>query len=210
MPVPTNAASQPAASMICAWKALGVPSTASTRSSRARNDRSLEDGRGARWSGTGRRYRRWSETAVKPQRIVPEQLALRRLRQIPGHHRVHRFWKPAFAVRVVRRVHQDVFAQELDDGLRQLHAFRHLDGLEESTGGDVVARLLLERRQGPSHGPGLLVQALSPERQPPVAGLEHSQPKIRIPDEHTRADEGGHVANVAPGVRSRAPEPPVL
>ena len=31
MPVPTNAASQPAASMIWAWKALGVPSTASTR-----------------------------------------------------------------------------------------------------------------------------------------------------------------------------------
>src|SRR5512132_3500230 len=181
MPVPTNAASQPAASMIFAWKALGVPSTASTRSSRASNDRSLAEGRGAKRSGTGRGYRRWSEAAVEPQRIVPEQLALRRLRQIPGHHRVHRFRKPAFAVRVVRRVHQNVFAQELDDSLRQLHAFRHLDGLEEAPGGDVVARLLLERRQGPSDGLGMLVQALGPERQPPVAGLEHSQPKIRIP-----------------------------
>src|SRR5213594_1797264 len=182
MPVPTNAASQPAASMIFAWKALGVPSTASTRSSRDRNDRSLAEGRGARRSGTGRGrgYRRWSETTVEPQRIVPEQLALRRLRQIPGHHRVHRFRKPSFAVRVVRRVHQNVLAQELDDGPRQLNAFRHLDGLEEAPGRDVVAWLLLERRQGPSDRLGVLVQALGPERQPPVAGLEYSQPKIRI------------------------------
>src|SRR2546428_4112132 len=212
MPVPTNAAWHPVASWIPAWKALGVPSTASTRSSGARSDRSLEDGRGARRSGTGRRrvYRRWSEATVESQRIVPEQLALRGLRQIPGHHRVHRFREPAFAVRVVRRVHQDIFAQELDDGLRQLDAFGHLDDLEEATGGDVVARPLLERRQGSSDGLRVLVQALGPERQPPVAGLEHSQPQIRITIEPARPDEGGPVAPAAPAVRNRALQPQLL
>src|SRR5436309_1064123 len=180
MPVPTNAASQPAASMIWAWKALGVPSTASTRSSRASSDRSREDARRTWRTATspGRRARRWREAAIEPQRIVPEQLAPHPFRQVPRHHRVHRLRKPALAVRVIRRVHQDVLAQELDDGLRQLDAFRHLDGLKEAAGGDVVARPQLEQRQRPRDGLGMLVQALGPERQPAVTGLEHAETKI--------------------------------
>src|SRR2546427_307831 len=144
----STAASQPAASMIWAWKALGVPSTASTRSSRARSDRSRVDARGAVRSGTSRSRggRRGREAAIEPERVVPEELALLALRQVPRHHRVHRLREPALAVRVVRGVHQDVLAEKLDDGLRQLDAFGHLDGLEEAPGGDVVARRLLERR----------------------------------------------------------------
>src|SRR5262245_7713997 len=177
MPVPTNAASQPAASMIWAWKALGVPSTASTRSSRARSDRSREDARDTWRSGTSwGRNSRWREAAVEAQRVVPEQLALLALGQVPRHHRVDRFRKPALAVRVVGCIHQDVLTQELDHSLGQLDAFRHLDGLEESAGGDVVARPSLERRQGPRDRLRVLVQALGPEREPPVAGLEHAEP----------------------------------
>src|SRR4030095_5917333 len=173
MPVPTNAASQPAASMIWAWKALGVPSTASTRSSRARRDRRREDARGAARSGTSRSRgdRRGLEAAIEPQRVVPEELALLALRQVPRHHRVHRLRKPALAVGIIRRVHQDVLAEELDDGLRELDAFGHLDGLEEAPRRDVLARPPLERRQRARDRLGVLVQTLGPERQPAVAGL---------------------------------------
>src|SRR5262245_43106214 len=135
MPVPTKAASQPAASMIWAWKALGVPSTASTRSSRARSDRSREDARETWRSGTSwRRSSHWPEAAVEAQRVVPEQFALLALGQVPRHHRVHRFRKPALAVRIVGCVHQDVLTKELDDCLGELDTFRHLDGLEKSAG----------------------------------------------------------------------------
>src|SRR5439155_23027837 len=166
MPVPTNAASQPATSMIFAWKALGAPSTARTRSLRASRVRSFVEGRGPRSGTIGGRddARRCAvEATVEAGGVVPEELALRRLWQIPRHHRVHRLWKPALAVRVVRGVHQDVLAQELDDGLRQLDAFRHLDSLKETTRGDVVARLVFERRQSARHRLGVLVQALGPE-----------------------------------------------
>src|SRR5262249_23081379 len=151
MPVPTNAASQPAASMIWAWKALGVPSTASTRSSRARRERRRGDARGALRLGTSRSRggRRGGEAAIEPEGVVPEELALLALGKVPRHHRVHRPWKPALAVGIIRRVHQDVFAEELDDGLRELDALGHLDGLEEAPGGDVITRPMLERRQRP-------------------------------------------------------------
>src|SRR5437870_1195376 len=179
MPVPTNAASQPAASMIVAWKALGAPSTARTRSSRASSALSFVEGRGAPRSDTiGARSgadRRSLEPTVEARRVVPEELALHALRQIPRHHRVDRLWKPAFSMRIVRGVHQDVLAEELDDRLGQLGAFRHLDGLEETTGGDVVGRLALERRQSSRDGLGVLVKAPGPERKPSVAGFEHSQ-----------------------------------
>src|SRR5438093_12721623 len=166
MPVPTNAASQPAASMIFAWKALGAPSTARTRSLRASRVRSFVEGRGPRSGTIGGRddARRCAvEATVEAGGVVPEELALRRLWQIPRHHRVHRLWKPALAVRVVRGVHQDVLAQELDDGLRQLDAFRHLDGLEEATRRHVVARALLERRQRPGDRLRVHVEALGPK-----------------------------------------------
>src|SRR5438128_5055173 len=185
MPVPTNAASQPAASMIVAWKALGAPSTASTRSSRASSALSFVEGRGAARSDTscGRSGtdRCLLEPTVEARGVVPEELALDGLGQIPRHHRVHRLWKPAFSMRIVRGVHQDVLAEELDDRFGQLDAFRHLDGLEETTGGDVVGRLALERWQSSRDGLGVLVQSPGPERKPSVAGLEHSESQIRIP-----------------------------
>ena len=110
-------------------------------------------------------------------------------------------------MRVVRGIHQDVLAQELDDGLRQLDAFRHLDGLEEAPRGDVVGRALLQRRQRAGDGLRVLVEALGPERQPPVAGLEDTESKIRIAVEHAGADDGRHVAHPAPGMRRRALQP---
>src|SRR4029450_8346317 len=172
MPVPTNAASQPAASMIWAWKALGVPSTASTRSSGARRARSRDAPRGAARSGTSRSRgdRRGREAAIEPERVVPEELLLLALRQVPRQHRVHRLRKPALAVGIVRRVHQDVLTEELDDGLRQLDAFGHLDRLEEAPGGDVVARPLHERRERPRDRLGVPRQAPWPGTGPPRAG----------------------------------------
>src|SRR5882724_2230182 len=214
MPVPANAASQPAASMILAWKALGAPSTARTRSSRASSALSFVEGRGAARSDTiyGRSGidRCALEPTVEARGVVPEELALHGLWQIPRHHRIDRLWKPALSVRVVRGVHQDILAEELDDRLRQLDAFRHLDGLEETTGGDVVGRLALERGQSSRDGLGVLVKSLGPERKPAVAGLEHSQSQIWIPIEHTRADERGHVAHTAPWMRGRALQPEVV
>ena len=69
---------------------------------------------------------------------------------------------------------------------------------------------MFERRQSARHRLGVLVQALGPERKPSVPGFEHSQSQIRIPIEHTRADERGHVAHAAPGMRGRALQPEVV
>src|SRR5262245_15455260 len=163
--------------MIWAWKALGEPRTASTRSSRARRDRRRVDARGAARSATSRSRGngRGREASIEPERVVPEKLLLLALWQVPRHHRVHRLRKPTLAVGIVRRVHQDVLAEELNDGPRQLDALGHLDGLEEAPGSDVVARPPLERGQRARDRLGVLVQALGPERKPPVAGLEHAQ-----------------------------------
>src|SRR5215475_10692147 len=179
MPVPTNAASQPAFSMMVACAALGIPRTARTRSSRTRSARSRVEAR-AGPSGTCRaraRGRRSAvEAAIEPRGIVPEELALLSLRQIPRHHGLDRLREPALAVRIVRGVHQDVLAEQLDHGPGQLDALGHLDRLKEAPGGDVVARLARQRRQRARAGPGVLVEALGPEREPAMAGFEHSEP----------------------------------
>src|SRR5437660_1747828 len=97
MPVPTNAASQPAASMIVAWKALGAPSTARTRSSRASSALSFVEGRGAARSGTigGRSGadRCALEPTVEARGVVPEELALHGLREVRCHPRPRHHWK---------------------------------------------------------------------------------------------------------------------
>src|SRR5262249_21094617 len=161
MPVPMNAASQPAASMMVAWNAFGTPRIARTRSSRASSARRRVEARRCAPSGTSRRgpgdRRSAIEAAVETRGVVPEKLALHRLCEIPRHDGLDRLRKPALAVRIVRRVHQDVFAEELDDGPRQLDTFRHLDRLKEATRRDVLARLAWQARQRPRDGPGVLV-----------------------------------------------------
>src|SRR5262249_6176103 len=137
------------------------------------------------------------EATVETRGVVPEELAFHRLVELPRHDGLHRLRKPALSVRIIPGVHQDVLAEELDDGLRQLDALGHLDRLEEATGGDVVARHARQRRQRPRDGPSVLVEALGPEWKPAMAGFEHAQPELRIALEHARADEGGHVAHAA-------------
>src|SRR5579875_2193846 len=112
MLVPTKAASTPAASMIFAWYALGVPSTASTRSCRAMAARSRAVTVSAISAPRARRlgHERLIAT-VEVDGVVPEQLALDRLGQIPRHHRLDGAREPALAMRVVGGVHEDAVAE---------------------------------------------------------------------------------------------------
>ena len=53
----------------------------------------------------------------------------------------------AFDVRIVRRIHQDVIADQVDDGIGQLGAFGDLDALEIPPASNVVARLVIKLRK---------------------------------------------------------------
>src|SRR6266849_2718267 len=81
---------------------------------------------------------------VEPDGVVPEELALAFGRHVPAEHRCRRFRKPALAVRVVRAVHQYVFAQELDHGVGQPLAFGDLDALEIAAAQNIFAGLVLQ------------------------------------------------------------------
>src|SRR5207253_6654876 len=131
---PTKPASQPARSMMRASAAVGgcrTERTRSLRASSARKDRDLAELAEA----TAR---------VEAHGVVPEELALARLGHLPGEHLLHRLREMAFAVRIVRGVHQHVFAQEIDHGIGELFPFRNLDALEIAAAGDVLARFRLE------------------------------------------------------------------
>src|SRR5207302_10601456 len=80
---------------------------------------------------------------VEAAGIVPQQLRLARLRQLPAEHDPGRFREMALAVRVVGGVHQDFVAEEVADGVGQGGALGDFDALKIAPAGDVFARPLL-------------------------------------------------------------------
>src|SRR5712691_1833341 len=91
--------------------------------------------------------------------VVPEQLPPRRLRDGgPAQDDVHRLREPALRMRVVGGEHERVFAQRLQGVAERLLTLVELDALEILRPTDVLARLLLERRQGVARHLGQLVQ----------------------------------------------------
>jgi hypothetical protein len=71
----------------------------------------------------------------------------------------------AFDVRIVRRIHQDVIADQVDDGTGQLGAFGNLDALEITSTSNVLARLLTKFRERGFDRLGMFVKvAVDPKR----------------------------------------------
>src|SRR5436189_119768 len=83
---------------------------------------------------------------VETHGVIPEELALAALGHVPREHALDGAREVALAVRIVGRVHQHVLADEVDDGVGELLAFRDLDALEIAAALHVVARHRLERR----------------------------------------------------------------
>src|SRR5260221_5508679 len=153
--------------------------------------------------------RRSAETGarIKPAGVVPQQLALAWLAHGPAADDRRRLRKMAFAMRVVRGVHQDVLAEEIGDGVGQRRPFRDLDTLKIPAAGDVLAWALLQHGQSRLDRLGMLVEPRDPERQPAVTGFERGDPQGRIAVHHAAADQRGHVAHAAPGMRGGALQP---
>src|SRR4030095_268499 len=83
---------------------------------------------------------------VKLDGVVPEQLALGGLRQVPAQHGLHRLRKPAFPMWVIGGVHEHILAEEVDDRPGELAPLWNLNALKIPPAQDVVARCVLERR----------------------------------------------------------------
>src|SRR5262245_38213863 len=67
---------------------------------------------------------------VKLNGVVPEQLALGGLRQVPAQHRLDRLGKPALPMRVIGGIHQDVLPKQVDDGFGERGPLRDFDALK--------------------------------------------------------------------------------
>ena len=59
----------------------------------------------------------WS-TRIEPDGIVPQQLALPLTVHVPLHHERDRLGKVALAMRIIRRIHQYVIADQINDCVR--------------------------------------------------------------------------------------------
>ena len=107
-------------------------------------------------------------------------------------------------MREVRGEHQGVFAQGLDRLAERELTLVELDGLEVLRPADVLAGLVLERRQRVPAHLGQLVEAGGPEGQPAVAALERRQTQLRVAVQHAGADQRRHVALGIPHVAGGA------
>jgi len=179
MPVPTNAASQSAASMIWAWKALGVPSNGQHTVVASQKRPEPVTPRGAVRSGTSRSRggRRGREAAIELTRC-PEQLALLALgRSTPSP--CPPTSGTSFAMRVIPSVHQDVLAEKLDDGLSSARTPSDISMvLEEAPGSDVSARRCRLRGAARAATDWACSSGACPGRQP--AGPASSTPRRQI------------------------------
>src|SRR5947207_741091 len=122
--------------------------------------------------GTSREYTdlREAGTRVEPRRVVPQQFALARLGHIPAEDDAGRLREMALGVRVIRGIHQHVLAEQVAYRVGDRGALRDLDALEIAPARHIVARALLQRRQGRLDRFGMLVEPLDPEGQPAMPG----------------------------------------
>src|SRR5215471_19724816 len=109
-----------------------------------------------------------------------------------------------FTMRIVRRVHQHVVADQIDDGVCQPAALRDLDALEVAPACDVLAWPMRELRERGLDRLGVLVKPRYPERQPAVPGLQRANAQRGVTVHHAASDERRHVAHAAPGMSRRA------
>src|SRR6516164_5273000 len=84
---------------------------------------------------------------VEADSVTPEERALPLGVHLPVQHERDGLGEMALAMRIVRRIHQHVIADQIDDGVRQPGAFRDLDALKIAPAGDVIARLTRECRE---------------------------------------------------------------
>src|ERR1700720_4247684 len=119
-------------------------------------------------SGQTRRSRRPATSSdrrpcIKLDGVVPEELALPLRVHPPVHHQRDRVGEVAFAMWVIRGVHQHVIADEIDDGVGQPGAFRNLDTLEIASTGNVPARLVPQLRKRGLDRFGMLIKPRHPK-----------------------------------------------
>src|SRR4029450_5549107 len=67
---------------------------------------------------------------VKLDGVVPEQLALGGLRQVPAEHGLSRLRKPALPMWVIGGVHEHILAEEVDNRPGELGPLRNLNALK--------------------------------------------------------------------------------
>src|SRR6476659_3933987 len=84
---------------------------------------------------------------IEADGIVPEELALPLRVHHPVQYERDGLWKVGFAMRIVRRIHQDMIADQVDDGVGQLGTFRDLDALEIPPASNVLARRVTKFRE---------------------------------------------------------------
>src|SRR6516165_2545445 len=95
---------------------------------------------------------------IEPNCVVPEHLALPLAIHLPVQHERDGLGEMALAMRIVRRIHQHVIADQIDDGVRQPGAFRDLDALEIASASDVVAWPMRKLRERGLDRLGMFVQ----------------------------------------------------
>src|SRR2546428_11895386 len=107
-------------------------------------------------------------------------------------------------MRVVGREHERVLAERLQGVAQRLLALVELDALEILRPANVLARLLLERRQRVAGHLGQLVQPRGPEGPPAVPALKRGEAQLRVAVPHAPANQRRPVALRAPYAAGRA------
>src|SRR5215467_12025003 len=116
----------------------------------------------------------------------------------------------AFAMRIVRRIHQHVVADQIDDCVCQPGALRDFDALEIAPASNVLTRLMCELRYRGFDRLGVFVEPRHPERQPSMPGLQRANSQSRMTVHHPASDERCHIAHTAPGMSCRALKPEIV
>src|SRR5262245_39956684 len=129
----------------------------------------------------------------EPRRVLAAQPAEMIVAELvaPGKHDVGRLREPAPAVRIVRRVHQHPFADDLRNALGDGWSLVELDAAVDASVLGVLQGSALDLRQAGGEVVGLVLQAVEPAADPPSRALGEPDAQVRVTIEEAAQEHVG-------------------